>query len=231
MSKVLREAQARAWTVWTVTTGLCAALAWLGFRGNTSDEGMLELGLIFAAYVLSLGGISGRAKDVATLATVTWGGTMGMWCTRWYEVCSRSIDHYVPQLGIASIADDAHLPAAIAASGFATAALLLVATRSTRVAWSCIAASLAAAAVPIFSDDPSQTLPWAAVGWNAITAGSMAIWAVDEAVRRSGERCRACGNDLYGLSSPVCPRCAAPLSRRGGSPIPAFGPSSERRPV
>lgn len=233
MSNILREAQARAWTVWTIATGLGAALSWFGFRGDTSDEGMLELGLIFAAYVLSFGGISGRAKDVSTLVVVTWGGTMGMWCNRWYETCSRSVDQFLPSIGVssASAIDATHLPAAVAAVGIMTSALLLVATRSTRVAWSCVAASLLAAAVPMFSDDASRSLPWAALAWNAMTAGALAVWAVDEAVRRSGGRCRSCGHDVHDLSSPVCPRCATPLGHLVGRGIPTFGAVSERRPI
>ncbi len=233
MSKLLQDAQARAWTVWTVATGLVTALALFGFRGDTSDEGLIELGFIFAGYVVSMGVISGRAKDVTTLMVIVWGGTMGMWCNRWFEMCAHWVDEYLPRLGIFSpqVLDAMDLPLAVAGAGIMSAGLLLIATRSTRVTWSCIGASLACAVVPMLSSDPSHTLPWAAVAWNAITAGALSVWAVDEAVRRGGGRCKACGTDVHGLTSPVCPRCAAPLTTCAVAKAAGFEAMKQRRPV
>ncbi|HLO41560.1 MAG TPA: hypothetical protein VK176_11100 [Phycisphaerales bacterium] len=235
MSNILREAQARAWTVWTVATAFAAGLAAFGFQGETSDEGMHELGLLFAAYVLCMGVISGRAKDVTTLLVVLWGGTMGLWCNRWLEMCSRSIAQFGPQLGIGSQSaiESMNVPLAVASAGFVSAGLLLVATRSTRVAWTCVGASILAGGVPFFANDVAHALPWAAVGWNALVAGALAVWAVDERLRRGGDRCRACGTDVHGLTSPVCPRCAAPLAERSRRPGPyvTVPPAQNRRPV
>ncbi len=233
MSTNLNQAQARAWMVWTFAATLAGALALLGFRGHNVPEGMVELGLIFAAYVMCMGVIARRAKDISTLLVFVWGGTMGMWCNRWFELCEKTVDSFLPQLGVFSpqVVDALDLPAAIAGAGIVSAALLLVATRSARVAWSCVGASLAAAAVPMMTDDPTHALPWAAFGWHAITAGSLAFWAVDEAVKGSQDRCHSCGTDVQGLTSPVCPRCAAPLAERARGAMLAIPPAVDRRPV
>jgi hypothetical protein len=234
MSIILREAQVRAWTVWTIATGFAAGLAALGFQPETTDEGMHELGLLFAVYVLCMGVVSGRAKDLTTLMVVLWGGTMGLWCNRWLEMCTRSISDYAPKLGVTSQAtiDSLCMPVAIAGAGFISAGLLLVATRSTRVAWTCVGASILAAGVPYAEDDVASALPWAAMGWNSIVAAALAVWAVDERLRRGGDRCRACGTDVHGLTSPVCPRCASPLGQRNKHGLVETLPAMQhRRPV
>lgn len=229
----LRQAQARAWTVWTVTVALMGGLVMFGFRGDSPENGLIELGMIFAGYVLAMGVIARRAKDVSTLLVIAWGGTFGMWATRWLDMSGRAVDHFLPKLGVLSpqLIDAMDMPAAIAGAGLVSAALLLVATTSTRVAWSCVCASLIASAVPLVSEDPSLALPWAALAWHATIAGSLAFWAVDESMRGSGARCRSCGNDVQGLSSPVCPRCASPLARGRGVPALATQPAQMRRPL
>ncbi|MBL8963854.1 MAG: hypothetical protein KF787_11280 [Phycisphaeraceae bacterium] len=228
----LRRSQARAWTVWTFATGLAACLALLGFQRDSFEEEMIELGLIFAGSVLSMGVIAGRSRDARTLLVIAWGGTMGMWCIRWLELWAMSVDRFLPMTGLFTrgMVESLGVPAAIAAAGAVSAALLLLATRSGRVAWGCLVATLIASAVPMFSDDLASSLPWAAAGWISLVTAWLAVWAVDESVRRSGAGCRSCGTDLTGLTSPVCPRCATPIpsSRRA---VPAMATARERRPI
>ncbi|MCC6426153.1 MAG: hypothetical protein IT435_04965 [Phycisphaerales bacterium] len=229
MSRSLRKAQVRAWGVWTVTSGLAGVLAVVGFRPETIEEGLMELGLIFAAYVMSMGVIARHAKDASTLLVMIWGGMFGMWCHSWHGLCDKAVDQFLPKLGVGpQVVESMDLPAAIAGAGMVSAALLLVATKSTRVAWSTVAASLGGAVVPLIADDPSTALPWVAFGWHAVVAAAMAFWAVDEAMRGSGARCQACGSDVQGLSSPVCPHCSAPL---GAHVRDIFAPLPDRRPV
>lgn len=234
MSIILREAQVRAWTVWSIATAFAAGLAVFGFQPETIDEGMHELGFLFAAYVLCMGVISGRAKDLTTLMVVVWGGTTGTWCNRWLEMCTKSVTDYGPKLGVVSQStlDAVSMPIAIAGAGFISAGLLLVATRSTRVAWTCVGASIVAAGVPFAQDDASTVLPWAAMAWNSIVAAALAVWAVDERLRRGGDRCGACGTDVHGLTSPVCPRCAVPLGQRNKfGQVQTLPNMQNRRPV
>lgn len=232
MSTNYKRSQARAWSVWTIATGLAASLALLGFRRDSFEEEMVELGLIFAGSVLSMGVIAGRSRDARTLLVIGWGGTMGMWCIRWLELWVMSVDRFLPQTGLfpRETIESLGVPAAIAAGGAVSAALLLVATRSGRVAFGCAMATLGAAAVPLVSKDPSSSLPWAAAGWISLVTASLAVWAIDESVKRSGSHCRSCGTDVSGLTSPVCPRCATPLAvvQRG---IPVMAAARERRPI
>jgi hypothetical protein len=218
----LRRAQAKAWSIWTAASAMVGLLAFKAFDGSTWDEGLIALGVVFAVYVVLLSAVAGRVKDVSTLLVVVWGGTFGMWCERWLEAATRFTDRTIVPTGVIP---DGSVEAvgqslAIAGAGVVSAALLLVATKSLGAVWMCLGASLAAASVPMLASDPAGALPWAAFGWHAAVAASLAVWAVDEVSRRAGGNCGACGVDVAGLSSPVCPGCTGRLGNIGvASPV------------
>ncbi|GMV25302.1 MAG: hypothetical protein AMXMBFR58_13330 [Phycisphaerae bacterium] len=225
MSDAARASRAKASTVWCMATTISALLALFGFREQFLKEGMVELGLIFAGYVLAMGVIAGRGKDVCTLLVVLWGGTMGFWCFRWSDLCAAAVHRFLPAAGVTSPAalESLELPVAIAMGGAVSAALLLVATRSGNVAWACLGASLAAAAVPLATSD-TELLPWVAVAWHAATAAALGVWAADRAVNNAIARCRTCGEEIFGTSSSLCQRCVAVIRRAGNTPLTAvFG--------
>jgi len=168
-----------------------------------------ELGLIFAGYALASRAIACALHDWGTLVLAAIGVSFGLWFP-------YLIDHGGPRLVQAvslvmaiddGMAERVRMPLVVVAAGVITGAGTYLVTHSGRVFFEVLVLSVLAGGAMLLPLDQEWVARGAVIGWHAGVSGSFAMWAVKAARRASGVGCPFCGNDLLGLTTPICPSC------------------------
>lgn len=217
--------------VWLATVLCTVGLLHLS-GGRIGPEDLPDYGLLFLGYAMVTSLVARRCIDASMVVVALWGGSVGVWCPRWLELCETVFArwHAVTPLPDLLLRDDIRTAVAIAAGGFLTASLLYIPTRSARTVLHTAAASLGVAVLLALPVAGTWTATVSAVFWHAAVCGAMCTWMVEASRRRAGGRCPRCGVEVAGLSSPVCPSCGAALaSARPVAPLLAVSP--QRRPI
>jgi hypothetical protein len=203
------------------TPGAMAVLTWIASvvvtamvvltAPDTGDVSLQlhELGLIFAAYALAARAIACALHDWGTLVLAVVGLSFGVWFPYLNDyggprlVAAVAMSGWLEPAGLERL----EFPLVIATAGVITAAATYLVTHSGRVFFEIVVMSLLAASVLLLPFDHSTVARGAVIGWHAGVAGSFALWSVKAAKRASGVGCPFCGNDLLGLTTPICPSC------------------------
>lgn len=219
--------------LWVVALACIAGLLQLsGGRVDADDLG--DYGLVFLGYVVISNLVARRRLDVSMVLVALWGGAIGFWGPRWYNLCETAINRWGGQAGLEDVlaGSDTRLAISIVAGGILTAALLYISTRSSQVVIHTVIASLMVAGLMKLPVPDVYSEPAAVVTWNAVVAAGLCRWMVDGSHRRRNGCCPRCGSDVEGLTSPVCPSCSAVLADKRGSTVAAVvAPAAFRRPV
>ena len=203
------------------TPGAMAVLTWIASVVVTllvvltaPDSGdvtlqLHELGLIFAAYALASRAIACALHDWGTLILAAIGVSFGLWFPYLIEGGGpRLIQALSVVVDLSeNTAERLRLPLVIAAAGVITGAGTYLVTHSGRVFFEILVLSSLAGAALLLPFEQSPVVRLAVIGWHAGVAGSFTMWAVKAARRASGVGCPFCGNDLLGLTTPICPSC------------------------
>lgn len=208
-------AQRRGFWVWLLGSGLCAAVVFCLLTGENRDLGLHVLGLVFAG-TASTFAILARRAGAGMAVVAVWGLAFGVW----FPDCIASLEpitrHWLGELGL----NDPHLvrrlplPVAIATTGTTTGAVMYLMTRSGRVVIQTVLLSLVVAATPMLPVHEEGAVMGGIIAWHVAVYGSLFRWMVDCVREGAGLSCAACGFDLVGLTSPVCPGCGRNLTRR-----------------
>lgn len=214
MDRRITLATVRAALVWVVMTAASAALAYFGSQGVPINHCLLGLGFVFAGGFLSVRKVAGRSLDVAAAATFLWGATFGLWGPVLYSLSDQFVGQYLTRNGYLSEAWALEMTqgAAIAAGSTVTAVLLQLSTRSANVFLMTMAGTAVAASASLLPWPDPLVIPASALLWQMLVHGGMAQWAITRIRCESRGCCPRCGRDIVGISSPVCPSCALPLS-------------------
>jgi hypothetical protein len=215
MNDRLSTAQHVGFWVWLLGGGLCASAVFLLLAGENREIGLHALGAIFAMSVLAYALLARRAPyGVAVVAL--WGLGLGVWFPAWINAIGPVTHHWLVELGLAdpNLAARLPVPMAIATAGATTGAVMYLMTRSWRVVIQTALLSLVVAATPLVPVHEDWAVMFGVIAWHVAVSGSLFRWAMDCVRSGAGLTCSACGFDLAGLSSPVCPSCGQSLSRR-----------------
>lgn len=208
-------AQRRGFWVWLLGSGLCAAVVFCLLPGENRDLGLHLLGLVFAGTVSTYAVLARRAGAGVAVVAV-WGLAFGVW----FPECIASLEpitrHWLTDLGLTDpqLVRRLPLPVAIATTGTTTGALMYLMTRSGRVVIQTVLLSLVVAATPLLPVHEGGAVMGGIIAWHVAVYGSLYRWMVDCIRGGAGLSCAACGFDLVGLASPVCPGCGRNLTRR-----------------
>lgn len=197
-----------AWLIWLFTVATTAMVAW-----STPTEGDIslqahELGLIFTAYALGARAIACALHDWGTFVMAALGITFGFWFPYLHQHAGPQFQIAIAQMGISiAFLPRLELPAVIAAAGIITAAGTYLVTHSGRAFFEMVAISIVCGCVLLVPLDQPTMARAATLLWHACICASLCRWALDAARRARGVGCPFCGNDLLGLTTPVCPSC------------------------
>jgi len=214
MNRRITIATIRAALVWVVMVAASAALAYFGSQGVPVNQCLLGLGFVFAGGFLSIRKVAGRPIDIAAIITFLWGATLGLWGPLLYTLSEHFVGDYLTHNGYLPEAWSLEMTqgAAIAAGSFVTAVLLQISTRSANVFLMTMAGTAIAASASLLPWPDALVIPGAAVIWQMLVHGGLSQWAIKRIRCESRGCCPRCGRDIVGISSPVCPSCALPLS-------------------
>lgn len=197
-----------AWIIWLFTVATTAMVAW-----STPTEGDVslqahELGLIFTAYALGARAIACALHDWGTFVMAALGITFGLWFPYLHQQGGPQLLSVIALTGITDpLLARLELPAVIAAAGVITAAGAYLVTHSGRAFFEMVAISIVCGGILIIPLDRADLARIATLLWHACISASLCRWALDAARRSKGVGCPFCGNDLLGLTTPVCPSC------------------------
>jgi hypothetical protein len=208
-------AQRWGFWLWLVGTVACAGAVFGLLEGEYRDAGFHAIGAAFALSVVGNALLARRAGP-GTAVLAVWSLGFGTWFPAWLGEISPLARHWLIQAGVTDpqLLTRLVLPLAILGAGVVTGALLYLMTRSGRVVVQTALISLVAAATPLLPVAEREVVLGGIVAWQAVVSGSLFRWMVDCARSGEGLACAACGFDLLGISSPVCPGCGKGLSRR-----------------
>ncbi len=214
MDRRISIATIRAALVWVVMVGSSAALGYFGSQGVPINQCLLGLGFVFAGGFLSIRKVAGRPMDAAAILTFLWGATLGLWGPLAYSLSEDLVGEYLIRSKIVSEAWALEMTqgAAIAAGSTVTAVLLQFSTGSANVFLMTMAGTAIAASASLLPWPDQLVIPGAALVWQMLVHGGLAQWAIKRIRCESRGCCPRCGRDIIGISSPVCPSCALPLS-------------------
>lgn len=203
------SAGAMALLTWLATVSVTAMVVLTSPSSGDVSLQVHELGLIFAGYALASRAIACALHDWGTLVFAAIGVAFGVWFPYLNEHGGPRLVEAVAMLGWLSDAqlERMEFPLVVAAAGVITAAGSYLVTHSGRVFFECAVLSVLAGAAMLLPLDQSIVAKSATIGWHAGVAGSFTMWAVKAAGRASGVGCPFCGNDLLGLTTPICPSC------------------------
>lgn len=222
--------------------GLLGSAIWLGVMVGVAGllsqsdwqvdaEDLADYGLVFLAYVALTSVLARRCMDVSMVVVAIWGAAVGLWGPGWLRLCDSAILRWAGKMGWGEFfgRDDVRAAIGLAAAGVLTAALLYIATRSSKVVVLTVVASLGAAAVVALPAGYAWGDAAAVLLWNGLVCAGLCGWMVMAMQRRGAGCCPRCAHDVRGLSSPVCPACSAVLAK-SDMKLPAVAPM-QRRPV
>lgn len=214
MDRRITLATVRAALVWVVMVCASAALAFFGSQGVPINQCLLGLGFIFAGGFLSFRKIAGRPIDAPAIVTFLWGATLGLWGPTTYKLSEQLVGEYVIRAGFVPEAWSLEVTqgAAIGAGSFITAVLLQISTGSANVFLMTMAGTAITASASLLPWPDPLVIPASALLWQMLVHGGLAQWAVKRIRCESRGCCPRCARDIVGISSPVCPSCALPLS-------------------
>lgn len=207
--------------IWLFTIATTAMVAW-----STPTEGDVslqahELGLIFTAYALGTRAIACSLHDWGTFVMATIGITFGLWFPYLNQQGGEPLLRAIALTGLQDpFLARLELPAVIAAAGAITAAGTYLVTHSGRVFFEMLAISVVCGGILVIPLDQATMARIATLIWHACIAASLCRWALDAERRSKGVGCPFCGNDLLGLTSPVCPTCKHRLPTMCRLPAP-----------
>jgi len=205
-------------------TGRHAALVWLASMagaagaalhfGTQPDYQMTQFafGLLLAGYGTIAMAIAGRLETLATIVVLALGLAFAVWFTVWVEAAVDVVHPWLTQIGLEQFGNVTTIPAAVASFGCVAAAVLYLATGSSRVVLQVGLLSVAsgmAFASPVYANEIALA---GALLWHAGTSASLLQWAMSMHRVRAGFGCPACAADLSGTNTRSCPRCGLHLA-------------------
>jgi len=221
MGKGVLFASVKSAVVWALALGAVAAVGHWFFQRDSTETGLILLGLIFAAYCVATRTIAGRAKDATTLLLVGAGGAFGFWFPPLHDLFAEVVVTWA-ETGVipAEYAAGIATPVAVSASGLMIAAVLYASTSSGSMFFTTVLVTSFVASAPMFKHLLGVYEPYAMPGalllWHGAVAGSLGAWAVRQVRDRKASACPSCGFDLAANpATAVCPKCKKRLPNAG----------------
>jgi len=230
MYPAVTRAKVKAVIVWLLTAVCGGGLGYLAYTGQTSEQLLFAVGLLFLGYVVATRSIAERMKDISTFLLAAVGLSFPFWIEPLHNIGVELIEGWVSsELIPADLAPMLPIPSTILISGVMISALLYLATGRGTTLGVALLATMIAAAAPALPGYEFEGLLGGMLLWNLLVCANLCAWSVQMAKCVAESRCPHCGFDLRRVSSPTCPACHRRLPSAGPlhSVSSQFTPGSE----